>query len=215
MYEASFARKSRTEDYLRSVGVPINANLPRVEDESETRLRSANDVAERCVVLYAVSAIGFGAASFRAVEWLKKESLWGAASPAEQAFLSKTTPPQNEIANASWRVEALWTLLWSLGKVESLEFPTETCDIDLVQELMPPPDTSCEEFLRTSQILSLSEILDEVDMIYRIHWAVVESRLNGEEPPSSVNSSVVYERHYALNWLTYYADDWDDITTDT
>jgi hypothetical protein len=27
---------------------------------------------------------------------------------------------------------------------------------------------------------------------------------------------VVYERHYALNWLTGYMDqDWDDISTDT
>jgi hypothetical protein len=106
-------------------------------------------------------------------------------------------------------------MLWSLGKVESLAFPSETCSLDLVQELMPSPDTSCDEFLLNAQTRSLSEILDETDMIYRIHWAVVESRLNGEEPPSSLNPSVVYERHYALNWLTYYAEDWDDVTTDT
>lgn len=217
MYEASIARKLRTEEYLCSLGVPINPNLPRVEDESETNLRPAIEVAKRSIVLYAVSAVGFGASAERASKWLQKEGLWDAVTPKEKALLVETNSPQQDIANASWRVESLWTLLWCLRKIDSLEFPTETCDVDLVQELMPPPDTACEQFLRDAEIRSLTDVLDETDLIYRIHWAVVEERLQGRAAPCSINSSVVYERHYALNWLIYYAEgcDWDDVTTDT
>ena len=61
-----------------------------------------------------------------------------------------------------------------------------------------------------------AEILSEADLIYRIHWATVDARVNGAEPPAGLNPSVVYERHYALNWLIGYAgQEWDNITTDT
>jgi Domain of unknown function (DUF4272) len=188
MYEASVARKSRTEEYLRSLGVPINPHLPRVEDESDTRLRPSIEVAKRSVALYSVSAVGFGASSERAIKWLQNEELWDTVSPQEQAFLLQANPPQQDISNASWRVEALWTLLWCLGKVDSLGFPPDTCNVDLVQELMPPPDTSCEQYIRSAAIRPLSDVLDETDRIYRIHWAVVEARLKGQETPCSINS---------------------------
>ena len=51
---------------------------------------------------------------------------------------------------------------------------------------------------------------------YRYHWAVVDARVNGLEIPSDIDASVVYERHYALNWLVGYSgQEWDDISTDT
>jgi hypothetical protein len=215
MYEASLARKSRTEEYLRSLGVPVNPHLPRVEDESDTRLRPAIEVAKRSIALFSVSAVGFGASSERAIKWLGNEELWDSLSPQEQTFLLNRNPSQQDLANASWRVESLWTLLWCLGKIESLEFPTDTCDVDLIQELMPPPDTSCQKFCREATVRTLSEVLDQTDLVYRIHWAVVEARLKGQPTPCSLNSSVVYERHYALNWLIFYADEWDNVTTDT
>jgi len=52
-------------------------------------------------------------------------------------------------------------------------------------------------------------------LIYRIHWAVVEAQLHKQPMPAGLNADVVYERHYALNWLTYYGDDWDNVSTDT
>ena len=62
----------------------------------------------------------------------------------------------------------------------------------------------------------LSDILDQADLIYRYHWAVVDARINGQDAPAGLNSGVVLERHYALNWLIGYFDQaWDDISTDT
>jgi hypothetical protein len=61
-----------------------------------------------------------------------------------------------------------------------------------------------------------SELLSAADLIYRYHWAVVDARLKGQEPPAGLEGAVVYERHYALNWLIGYSGpDWDDISTDT
>lgn len=215
MYEASVERKARTEELLKSVGVPLNLNLPRVEDDSEVKLRDALDVARRSLVLYSLSAVGFGAESQRAVNWLTAQDLWDFVSPDENAFMTNRDPLQQQVVEASWRVEALWTLLWSMGKIDTLEFPTETCDVEKVQNLMPVPDSDCSNFLANARLRSLSEVLDQVDLIYRIHWAVREAQLTRQTIPCSINPSVVYERHYALNWLVGYAEQWDDITTDT
>jgi hypothetical protein len=215
MYEASIGRKARTEKFLSSVGVPLNPNLPRVEDDSEVRLRDALDVARRSIVLYCMSAVGFGAESNRAFSWLQNQNLWDFVSPDEKALLTNEDPSEQQVVEASWRVESLWTLLWSMGKIDSLEFPTDTCDVEKVQDIMPVPDSDCESFLADSTLRSLPEVLDQVDLIYRIHWAVREAQLTGQTMPCWINPSVVYERHYALNWLVGYADQWDDITTDT
>ena len=80
---------------------------------------------------------------------------------------------------------------------------------------MPKLGTSSRDFIETAQLRSVSEILDETDRIYRIHWAVREAQLKEQPVPAGLDPDVVWERHYALNWLTWYADEWDDVTTDT
>lgn len=61
----------------------------------------------------------------------------------------------------------------------------------------------------------MSEILDQADYYYRLHWAVIELRLNGRSS-GKANEEIIDERHKALNWLIrYMGQNWDDITTDT
>ncbi|WP_338398753.1 DUF4272 domain-containing protein [Persicobacter psychrovividus] len=63
---------------------------------------------------------------------------------------------------------------------------------------------------------SKEEILDQADLILRLDWACVNARVKNEVAPGGLNSSVVYERHYALNWLIKYLNqDWDNVSTDT
>ena len=73
-----------------------------------------------------------------------------------------------------------------------------------------------EQFISSAKLRTPSEILDQADLIYRYHWAVVDARVNGKEPPAKLDPSVVMERHYALNWLIGYMNqEWDDVSTDT
>jgi len=140
----------------------------------------------------------------------------GCGKPKGEAFLESDNPTQEEIMAATWRIESLWTLLWALGKIEKSDLPRELCDTELVQNLMSwTEEDSCATFVNGAELRSPSELLDETDLIYRIHWAVVDARLNDEGAPGGFDPGVVYERHYALNWLTCYSDNWDDVTTDT
>ncbi len=208
------SRKLKTEAFLKSRGVPINEWLPRVESEDEVQLRDARDVAIRAIILYGLAAAGHGEDRSEIRASFEKSGIWEQVSPNERdVFLAKELTDRQRI-DSTWRVEALWALLWGLGLVEDMPYPTELCDMQILHAVMAK-SKDIESFLNDLRPRSKTEVLDEVDKIYRIHWAVVDARLNGRNPPDDLHPSVVYERHYALNWLVWYADEWDDITTDT
>ena len=74
--------------------------------------------------------------------------------------------------------------------------------------------TDTKEFIKLATIRPVAEILDLSDLIYRIHWALRNVELNNL-PPMDVNSSIVFERHYAINWVIDSSISWGNITTDT
>ena len=210
----SIARKKSSEQFLKSKKVPINKYLPFVESESQTKIRSAQDTARRLLILYNVAAAGYGIDRNKVVERLKSTGLWTFVSPDEKNFLESKEPSNQQVINATWRVEAVWTLLWALGQVKELDFPIKSIEPQTIHSFIPKPQ-DFDSYIKNSKLRTKKEILDETDLIYRIHWAVRDAQINGQNAPAGLNGSVVVERHYTLNWLTFYGDEWDEITTDT
>lgn len=209
-------RKERSEELLKTFQVPVNPNLPLVESEAEARFRHSKEVATRAVVLYELISVAHSGDREDASWWLKEEGLWDQVSPNEKEFLKSDNASKEDMIAVTWRVEALWVLLWAMGKIERLELPKDLCDTEVVQNLMAWTEKqSGADFINRAALRSPAEVLDETDLIYRIHWAVVDARINNEVVPGGFDPGIVYERHYALNWLTCYSDNWDDITTDT
>jgi hypothetical protein len=137
-----------------------------------------------------------------------------AFTPKELAFIKDPDPTEHDRTQFAWRYECFWVMLWALGYLDTLPAPDETCDVSKAVGLLR--DNGREGFLKNAKLRPQQEILDEADLIYRYHWAVVDARVNGGEPPTGVDGGVVMERHYALNWLIGYMDQgWDDISTDT
>ena len=204
-------RKAHSEVLLRARGVPINDWLPVIgEGDDDKRLRTPREVAERAVALYAVSVGAAPEEHENAVAFLRERGLWEAASPKERAFLLNPRPEEQEVIDFTWRYEALFVLLWALGHVEDLPFPDDTCDRPLHEFVVGLPP---EDFVGRAALRPVDEILDATDLIYRCHWAVVEAR---GDRPGVLDPDVVYERHYALNWLTKYGDaGWDNVPTNT
>ena len=49
-----------------------------------------------------------------------------------------------------------------------------------------------------------------------LNWACVDARVKEETASGKLHPGIVYERHYALNWLTLHRQQaWDNVTTDT
>jgi hypothetical protein len=207
-------RKKYSEELLKTQGIPINPSLPAIELEEETTPRSAEDMAKRAIGLCAVALRGEGLRQQEIISLLSGKDVWASVTPEEKQFLLKKRPARQELINFKWRYESLWVLLWALGRVKDLGAPTSICDVESVVRMAL--DTPSEDFIRPAKSRPISDILDEADLIYRYDWAVVDARIKGEDPPGNLDPGVVYERHYALNWLIGYMDqEWDDVTTDT
>ena len=147
------------------------------------------------------------------IKFLKEQALWNSVSNDEKDLFSKELSDREHI-NISWRSEAIWLLLWVIKKMQTIDLPNDEVSIPQILELLPDFMTDTKEFVQSASMRTVSEILDLSDLTYRLHWATRNSELNNLEA-LDLNSSIIQERHYAINWVTYYEEDWDDITTDT
>ena len=135
-------------------------------------------------------------------------------SPDEKEFIENDDPDQDEYNTYSWKIECNSALLWAINLIPDLPFPHTLSDVDTLYDLVL--NSTREELLNRASYRDKNEILDMLDMLYRLHWAIVDTRLNNGEFPIELSPGVVFERRYALNWLVNLHDEeWDTISMDT
>ena len=116
----------------------------------------------------------------------------------------------------TWRIEALFVLAWAVRLVKTLPFPTRQVENQRLIDKFPSFNKSPRPFIDTLKLRPKSTIMDKSDLIYRLHWATRQAEIDGQSPPGGLDPEIIYEWHYAINWITKYGDaDWDDVTTDT
>lgn len=207
-------RRARSEAVLRREGVSINQHLPVIETEGEAKRRSKEEVAFRALSVLLMAVKGEGLEQPIVERVAAEYGLRQHFTPKEKAFFANLQPSRQDRVNFSWRYEAAWVLLWALGYVDVLAKPDTICDVTRAVRAMR--ERNSKSFVSEAKLRPLSQILDEADLIYRYHWAVVDARVNGRPTPAKLEPGVVQERHHALNWLIgYMGQDWDDISTDT
>lgn len=210
---AQEARKARSIAFLQQQRIPVMEKLPCIPDEHDIQLRTPQDVTERLYALMLMALKGEGLEQ----DILEKQRACfgiGKLSPVEESLYPKTILSDEERALITWRYEAADVLFWVLGLKEKPVYPSRICDVEGLASLLL--SMSREELEARAQLRSKSEVLDELDLIYRMHWACVNARIKGQETPGDLDAGIVYERHYVLNWLTgYMGQNWDDVQTHT
>jgi len=207
-------RKTRSIAYCKANTVPAFNTLPCIESETVTKIRTKDEVVKRALALVYLGAKSEGVEKGVLNRIDSIYQIRENFSAQELKYVDNQAPTQQETVNASWRYESLHVMLWALGYVDELKYPSEACDVATDVGFIVP--RNLEEFTNDAKLRSKKEILDQADLIYRLHWAVVDARIKSGEPPGNLHPSVAYERHYALNWLMNYMNqDWDDISTDT
>ena len=211
-------RKARSEELLGKKGIPVLAALPPVIGEHEVELRAPGNVARRALALFVVAlrAESLNSDSQIAPEELRTRfpEAFDALSPAEIAFFQNPAPERQQIVDAGWRYEALLVLQWALGLAEELAFPAAICDVPAAAKRMFERQDAA--WIRAAQLRPAREILDALDVHFRLHWAVRQARVSNKNAPAGIEPGVVAERHYALNWLVRFGNaHWDDVDTPT
>lgn len=209
--------KVNSEKILEEKSIKINKHLPYIESEDEVVIRRPKEIAERVTVLAMTNLVAFNNLSGEeAGDYLKKYNLWDLVTPDEKDFLAN--PTEQRKSHESWKCECIWVLMWALNKVGDLGFPDELCSLnDIADEDYPvSPEKDPNDFINSiTETRNKLEILALNDLYYRLDWACVDARINGTDM-TAVHPGVVYERHYALNWLINYNEaEWDDVTCDT
>lgn len=199
---------------LKGMGIPINHHLPTLENACTLRLKDIDEVINRIIAITIVSAKGSGAPDDTIDTFVEIYNAKELFSPDEKDFIENEDPDQDEYNTYSWKIECNSVLLWAINLVPDLPFPHTISDVETLYSLVL--DSTKEDLLKRASYRDKNEILDALDILYRLHWAIVETRMNNDEFPIEISPGVVYERRYALNWLVNILDEeWDDISMNT
>jgi hypothetical protein len=210
-------RKQKSETELARHAIPINPTLPLIESDGQVALRTADELFQRLVALWAVAGTAFLRNNdfFRRYMIANDHVSW--LSTEERDFLLAEQPTEQQIIQASWQLEGLYFLAWCGGLVDELTIPSKESSVEPFMHLFPREGEDLTRLRDALSVRSVSEVLDWSDLLYRLHWAVRDARLRGSQSPSGVKAGVVQEWHRAVNWMTRYEeeDDWDAVATDT
>lgn len=214
----AWQRKARSDELLAARKIAVPADLPPLVCEPELHLRPPEDVLRRMLALFVVAIRAesvTGDTPITAADLRERfPPAFAALSDAERAFLAQENPTHEESTQFLWRYEAILVLQWALGLQDALPFPDAICDVSSISRTAIERGT---EGLRKQPVMrSAAEILDALDLHYRMHWATRQAILKKYAAPAALNDGVLQERHHALNWLVRFEDrDWDDVDTPT
>lgn len=209
-------RRLKSEEFCKSKNIPVykNPNSLFVEPENNVTIRTKDEVVDRAIALCYLELKSENADKNALADFAKKYNVMAKLTPKEKIFALAENPTEQQMTDANWRAESYHVMLWALGYVDNLKYANEMCNVgEDVKHLFSKTE---QEFREKAKLRTKTEILDQADLILRLDWACVSARVKNEPAPSGLDGSVVYERHYSLNWLTHFQNqDWDVVTTDT
>src|SRR5262249_19867551 len=170
-------------------------------------------IAVRSLILHGIVAVAAQVDPQPIMKWFRDQGVWRDVTPEERTFLKAPSPTEAQRSKLGWHIEAEWTLLWVVGKVEALGLPVQECDSRrLVDEIIPPLGGDITDFVGSARIREPGALLAEDDRTYRLWCHAQKSRRQGKLP-ADLNWSVLYERRYAFEWLDGMQE-WDEVTCD-
>ena len=222
--EADRERKMRSIAILKEKGIPFLEHLKASVFESECKIPDKEVIIHRlaCIFTACVQSEIYTSGQFENCREMAAEEIaqmeeryqisdW--LSPEERDYLENPDKDPALHNWFGWRYECCSVLLWALSMME-LKEPTEICDASELGAVMW--NHTFDSLMEAAVLRSRDEILGMQDLVLRYDWACVDARVHHKEVPM-LCSDIVFEWHYALNWLVQ-ADgiaDWDRVTTTT
>jgi hypothetical protein len=154
--------------------------------------------------------VGYDQSSSATLARITKHGVAEYLSPAERALLGQSAFSEREVVSAQWLAEAVQACAWALA-LTALN-PLQHCDDDLADLFMASSVPTLQR-IASSTLRPFDELYAQADLHYRLHWALVQSRLDGS--PSPQRERFVQIRRRTLDWIIGVPYEWDDVPTDT
>jgi len=185
-------------------------------DDMLKKTKTPQEVAKRAQVLIGVFQAATGRNKDTIINLLKENQLWSEVSELEKKFLETSDEESKFISmQYSWRAEAVYILLWALNRFDFQEIPKNESNLDQISDMVKKDDFFKKIDVSNAQFRSINEIYNLFNDILKINWEIRDALINKKESPNDYHPSIIYEWHFALNWLTKPDEEWDSITTDT
>ncbi|MEY8318487.1 DUF4272 domain-containing protein [Oscillospiraceae bacterium 50-58] len=219
-------RRNKSMALLRDRHIYVTPWLPLLWERAEEPGRTVEEVCRRAaalliVSLYSECRVGEHMSYEESREFVNpiiesygaEESFF---SPEEWTYLNDPNSTEQTQIQYAWQYENLWVMEWALGLTDDLFWPTRICDVPQSVRIMRDYP-SMEELTAAARLRPRKELLDQADLIYRLHWACVDARVMGMPAPQELEEGVVMERHRALFWLAGCDEmcPWDDVDLST
>lgn len=235
-------RRENSNKKIKNLGIICFEELPMLESSSEVKLKSLDEICKRAVASLLCVQLALDLSNEIQIEdvddsqvqtyteeerqiaqeiteqifaFLKMYDVENDLLDVEKALFDLSRKPNDrQIVHMIWNYEAYWSLVWALGLIDDISYPTDICDCQKAIDLVVNCE-NFEEFKANCKLRDIEEILDMLDLHYRFHWAVVENRLHPEKSIGELNPDVVWERRKGLEWLVSEENDWDMIALHT
>ena len=201
--------KNKNTEYLSSIGIDVPEHLPQIEGIDEVKPRTAQDIASRLSALAYVIGLGFDAKGKDLLEQLNKFNLMSHVSVYESSLLNQDIIGGQDKINMSWLTECAQALAWCIGLVDLDHF--KHCDDDLSHKI--PFKEDPHEFIQNAKLRPITEIQEQSDLLYRMHWYARNCGLTGKD--CELSEGIVSERRKAIDWAYGVEEDWDEVPMDT
>lgn len=199
-----------TQNWAEALGVSPEPAPPAISPLPSSVHKSARETAIRAIILEGVVAKTLGADSRSIQNWFDAQKIKRELSPRELAYLENPAASKAEQSVMSWHCEAVWTLLWALGKVDTLGLPSSLCDKNKLISVLPLPNSEIKSFLKASQLRAPGEIEAEILRTTTLWNDAVKLQHDNRPLPGDLILNVLYERRYAFEWLQGQQE-WDKV----
>ncbi len=201
--------RENTLDYFLSKKFESIPDLPKIEKKT---IRTKEEVCYRSIIQLEKKVLSIYPSDIgKTGDWLKEEKIFDFLSKTEIEVFNSAKLNKQDIINFSWGHESLNVLLWSLGHINTIDFPDSEFKItDKILDRLPP-NIAIYEFISKSKMIHIDEILKLLDIYFHFHWFV---RKTGRSV-IKLNKSVIIERRKALEWIVDKNSNWDSIVMDT
>jgi len=221
-YKTELERKEYSISRLKEMNIDYLENLPCTYEAKGLKMKDAKTILKRIIANVLTIQIAFQRMNASEdisdvvdyfVRIMDQYGVKNDLTELEENVIKRNVSEQ-ELINLTWQYESCFILMWVLGIIDNLPFPSDACDVEQIIKPIAESNTF-EEVLSKCKVRDIEEILDELDIEYRYHWVCVEKRcFDPNAKIGNLNSEVIYERRRALEWL-FCDEDWNDISLDT
>lgn len=203
--------RENTVRILSNNSIPYSPNMPLISDVIRSEWKTAKEISERLIILYAITGLAHEADPAKLLTWLENEGLKDGLEGNEESYFLKDRLDKKDIVKLSWSQESLLTLAWSLGLHSELPTPSHEANLSLIFNKIPPV-IDARKFILGSRCIEKEKIIQQLDVYYCYHWAVRHPEK--WNTPISINLDIVIERRRALEWIVSKKEFYD-ISLDT